>query len=144
VEAGKMELHTEPFSMDQLLQELSLILSSNLNSKPLELLFELDPALPPLLLADALRLKQVLINLGGNAVKFTPEGEVVLRIKVTRREAGRVWLMFTVADTGIGISESQRAVIFRASARPKPPSPGGLVAPGWVWPSPASGPAHGG
>jgi PAS domain S-box-containing protein len=113
VEAGKMELHTEPFSMDQLLQELSLILSSNLNSKPLELLFELDPALPPLLLADALRLKQVLINLGGNAVKFTPEGEVVLRIKVTRREAGWVWLMFTVADTGIGISESQRAVIFQ-------------------------------
>ena len=113
VEAGKMELHTEPCRLDDLLEELSLILSSNLGSKPLELLFELDPALPRLLMADQLRLKQVLINLGGNAVKFTPEGEVVLRIKVSRREGQRVWLMFSVADTGIGISDAQRAVIFQ-------------------------------
>ena len=112
VEAGKMELLAEPCHLDTLLQELSLILSSNLGSKPLELLFELDPQLPPVLLTDELRLKQILINLGGNAVKFTPEGEVVLRIKVSRREAQKVWLMFTVADTGIGISQAQQQVIF--------------------------------
>ncbi|NIC42886.1 ATP-binding protein [Aquabacterium sp. A08] len=112
VEAGKMALDPEPFVLDDLLADLSTVLSGTLGGKSLELVFDLDPALPPVLVGDALRLKQVLINLLGNAVKFTSLGEVVLRIAPVRAEADRLWLRFEVRDTGIGIDPQQQAFIF--------------------------------
>ena len=112
VEAGKMALDPHPFAIDQLLRDLSVILSTNAGAKPLEVLFDIDPTLPPLLVGDALRLKQVLINLGGNAVKFTAQGEVVLSVKVLARSADTVTLDFAVRDTGIGIAPENLARIF--------------------------------
>ena len=79
VEAGKMQLDPEPFLVEQLFGDLSVILSSNLGAKNVDLLFGIDPDISASLVGDALRIKQVLINLGGNAVKFTAQGQVVIQ-----------------------------------------------------------------
>ncbi|MDZ4074188.1 MAG: PAS-domain containing protein [Hylemonella sp.] len=112
VEAGKMVLDPHPFALDQLLRELSVILSANLDSRPLEVLFDIDPDTPPQLVGDALRLKQILINLAGNAIKFTERGEVVLSIRVQARTADAVRLRLAVRDSGIGIAPEHQARIF--------------------------------
>ncbi len=112
VEAGKMELHPEPFELAELLRELRVILEGALDKKPVALVYEVDPAIPAVLVGDALRLKQVLINLGGNAIKFTAEGRVTLRLQCLGQEQGRVRLRLAVEDTGIGISPEQQRHIF--------------------------------
>jgi PAS domain S-box-containing protein len=112
IEAGKMTLDPQPFAFQQVLRELSPILASNLKSKQVELLFDIDPRLPRQLYGDAMRLQQVLINLGGNAVKFTEQGEVCLSIKVLALDAAKVTLQFAVSDTGIGIAPENQALIF--------------------------------
>ena len=112
IEAGKMQLDPEPFEFEQLLQELSFILFSNLGGKRLELLFDIDVDMPRVVVADALRLKQVLINLGSNALKFTAQGEVQLTVRVQRREADRIWVYFALRDSGIGIAPEQQKHIF--------------------------------
>ncbi len=114
VEAGKMQLNPEPFALDNLLGDLSVILSSNLGAKPVDLVFDLDPALPRELIGDAMRLKQILINLGGNAVKFTERGEVVIRWTLLSQSAERVRVAIAVVDTGIGIAPENQARIFSA------------------------------
>ena len=112
VEAGKMTLDPNPFRIDQLLRDLSVILSANVGAKPVEVLFDIDPALPRHLVGDAMRLQQVLINLGGNAIKFTAQGEVVVSMAVVAREANAVTVEIAVRDTGIGIAPENQARIF--------------------------------
>jgi two-component system sensor histidine kinase/response regulator len=116
VEAGKMELDPEPFSFDKLIRDLGVIYSSNAKAKQLELLFDIDNSIPKVLIGDALRLQQVLINLGGNAIKFTAQGEVLLRVHLdARREQDgqqHVDLLFEVHDSGIGIPPDAQAKIF--------------------------------
>ncbi len=89
-----------------------MILSASVGSKPVEVLFDIDPDLPRPLLGDAMRLQQVLINLGGNAVKFTAEGEVVVSVRALARDADAQTLGFAVRDTGIGIAPENQARIF--------------------------------
>lgn len=98
VEAGKMVLDPQPFRVDRLLRDLSVVLSVNVGSKPVELLFDVDPRLPLALVGDAMRLQQILVNLGGNAVKFTESGEVVVRIRVLALTAQEVSLRVSVFD----------------------------------------------
>ena len=112
VEAGKMALDLQPFCIDQLLRDLSVIVSANVGDKPVEVLFDLDPRLPRELVGDAPRLQQVLINLAGNAVKFTARGEVVLAIRVLAQDSAQVSLEVSVHDTGIGIAPENQARIF--------------------------------
>ncbi|MCV2360082.1 response regulator [Paucibacter sp. TC2R-5] len=112
VEAGKMTLDPQTMRVDHLLRDLSVILSANVGAKKLELVFDIDPALPRELVADAMRLQQVLINLTGNSIKFTEQGEVVLAIKVLQRNQDSVSLHFAVSDTGIGIAPQNQARIF--------------------------------
>jgi len=112
VEAGKMTLDPRPFRVDALLRDLSVILSANVGAKPVEVLFDIDPALPPALVGDDMRLQQVLINLGGNAIKFTAAGNVVLRLRVVERSADDVLVAFSVQDSGIGIAPENQAHIF--------------------------------
>ncbi|MBK9573956.1 MAG: response regulator [Rhodoferax sp.] len=112
VEAGKMTLDPQPFRLDQLLRDLSVIFSANVGAKPVEVLFDIDPMVPKALVGDAMRLQQVLINLGGNAIKFTARGEVVLKVEVVQREGYEVLLRFAVRDSGIGIAPENQAHIF--------------------------------
>ena len=112
VEAGKMTLESEPFRIDKLLRNLSTILSSNVGSKDIEVLFDIDASLPAMVCGDAMRLQQVLINLGGNAVKFTTQGQVVLAMHMLSRQESSVSVKFAVQDTGIGIAPEHQAHIF--------------------------------
>jgi PAS domain S-box-containing protein len=114
IEAGEMHLESVPFELATLLQALCAMVEPQAQAKGLALQLEMaEPeAVPGPLLGDPLRLKQVLLNLLGNAVKFTPAGRVTLRVAVTAREAGRVGLRFDVQDTGIGIAPEQRSRIF--------------------------------
>ncbi len=112
VESGKMTLDPRPFRVDRLLRDLSVILSANVGSKAIEVLFDIDPGLPAALVGDDMRLQQVLINLGGNAIKFTTEGEVVLRLRVVEQSAQDVLVEFSMRDSGIGIAPQNQAHIF--------------------------------
>jgi two-component system, sensor histidine kinase and response regulator len=112
MDAGKMALNPEPFYLDRLLRDLSVILSANVGSKQLEVLFDIDPATPQVMIGDMLRLRQVLINLAGNAIKFTASGEVVVQIKVLSRVGAETTLSILVRDSGIGISPENSQHIF--------------------------------
>ena len=112
VEAGKLALDPHPFRLDKLWRDLAVILSANVGSKNIEVLFSIDPQLPALVMGDALRLQQILLNLAGNAIKFTAEGEVVLSAQLLARSDTTLSVAFAIRDTGIGISEEQRNRIF--------------------------------
>ncbi len=111
-EAGKIELDPQPFRLEEMLRDIALILSMNLGHKPVELLFDVDPTLPAQVVGDALRLQQVLVNLGSNAVKFTERGEVTITIRPVQQDASGVSVAFSVRDTGIGISADNQSKIF--------------------------------
>ena len=112
IEAGKMALELRPLCIDPLLRELSVILSAGVGPKNVEVLFDIDPALPRCLMGDAMRLRQVLLNLAGNAIKFTAEGEVVVSAAVLGHGPAGITLRIAVSDTGIGIAPENPALIF--------------------------------
>ncbi|MCV2367804.1 PAS domain-containing hybrid sensor histidine kinase/response regulator [Roseateles oligotrophus] len=112
IEAGKMTLDPQPFGIDQLLRDLSVLLSASAGAKPVEVLYDIDASLPRQLVGDAMRLQQVLLNLGSNAIKFTPAGHVVLSIKVLQRSEVGVTVQFSMRDSGIGIAPENQARIF--------------------------------
>ena len=112
-EAGKMALDPQPFESDALFSELSALLSSTLGDKPLDLVFDIDPQLPRALQGDSLRLRQVLINLGVNAIRFTEQGEVVLRVQLLERHGETVRLVLEVRDTGVGLTAEQQQRLFQ-------------------------------
>ena len=113
VEAGRLELECRDMNIDTLTVDLATITSANAREKNIEVLFSVAADVPRWVVGDAMRLQQVLINLIGNAIKFTDDGEVVLSIR--RREAAedRVALEFSVTDTGIGIPPDQLGRLFR-------------------------------
>ena len=111
-EAGKMTLDPRPFRLDRLLRDLSVILSANVGAKDIEVLYDIDPALPQGLLGDDMRLQQVLTNLGGNAIKFTSAGQVVLRLRALELTDHDVLCEVAVCDSGIGIAPENQAHIF--------------------------------
>ena len=112
VEEGKLTLDPQRFSIDKMLRELAAILSANIGAKPVEVLFNIDAALPGWVVGDAPRLQQVLLNLAGNAIKFTAHGEVELSVQLVSRAGDELVIRFAVRDTGIGITAAQQAHIF--------------------------------
>jgi signal transduction histidine kinase/ActR/RegA family two-component response regulator len=113
VEAGKLELETAPFSLSELLKLALTTVSPAARAKGLEVRLQVAPAVPEIVAGDGVRLHQVLLNLLGNAVKFTPSGSIELRAEVTQRESARAVVQFEIADTGIGIEQSKIDSIFR-------------------------------
>ncbi|NNE54485.1 MAG: response regulator, partial [Flavobacteriales bacterium] len=114
IEAGKLELHNEPFNLVQVVEEVIDMLKPTAYSKKLELISYVHPDVPEQLLSDSHRLKQVLINLVNNAVKFTDKGEVLLEVEFVNSEAGLTQLKFTVQDTGIGIEPEKIENLFQS------------------------------
>ena len=114
LEQGKLELQTAPFDLDQLLDEVRDMFSLSAIGKGLSLMLQRSPELPAVLDGDALRLRQILINLVGNAVKFTAQGSVVVSVTRARQQAQHgLRLRFEVQDSGIGISRTERADLFQ-------------------------------
>ncbi|MDO8605898.1 MAG: response regulator [Phaeospirillum sp.] len=115
VEAGRLELEQAPFRLSDLLDALATIMTVNAGAKDLELMIRVVPGTPLDLIGDALRLQQILINLLGNAIKFTESGEVGLTVAAERGESSdRAVLSFTVSDTGIGIAADNLSLLFDA------------------------------
>jgi signal transduction histidine kinase/DNA-binding response OmpR family regulator len=112
IEAGKMVLEEQPFFLRACLHETLELLAPYAIEKNLELLYQVDPALPAMFVGDASRLRQILINLIYNAIKFTMEGEVIILVTSYPDEQGETILHFAVRDTGIGIPEDRIASIF--------------------------------
>ncbi|MDP9528665.1 PAS domain-containing hybrid sensor histidine kinase/response regulator [Pseudomonas protegens] len=112
IEAGKLQLEEHAFDLDQLLRDLAVVLTGNQSVGDIELIFDLDPQLPLNLVGDSLRLQQVLINLAGNALKFTAQGQVVVGLKLLELREHSVRLLVAVSDSGIGISAEHLQVIF--------------------------------
>jgi signal transduction histidine kinase/CheY-like chemotaxis protein len=113
IEAGKLDVERVDFDLADVLDNLASVLGLKTDEKGLELLYVEPPDLPHALVGDPLRLNQVLLNLGNNAVKFTDRGEVVLSVQVQAHGPGWVTLRFEVRDTGIGIDQVQRERLFQ-------------------------------
>jgi signal transduction histidine kinase/CheY-like chemotaxis protein len=114
IEAGKLELDVNPFRLDELVTRTVKPLALHAGQKGVELVCDISPAVPNRLIGDANCLRQVLVNLLGNAIKFTREGEVVLRVEQHSRADDTLELHFAVSDTGIGIPLSKQKAIFEA------------------------------
>jgi len=114
MEAGKLELVDIDFSLRDSIGEVLTTLAVQAHSKGLELLSHISHEIPDSLMGDPGRLRQVIVNLVGNAIKFTDEGEVSLEVALESEKDSRVWLHFAVRDTGIGIPEEKQLKIFHA------------------------------
>ena len=112
IDAGKLQLDVHPFELEPLMQDLGVVLSGNQGDKNVEVLFDLDSTLPESLIGDSLRLQQVLINLAGNALKFTLTGQVIVSVELLQRLDAAVRVRIAVTDSGIGISDEQTGRIF--------------------------------
>ena len=112
IEAGKIEIEQTAFGLDKLLETVSTVTSIKAEEKNLELVFDIPPSLPNSFIGDPLRLSQVLINLVGNAVKFTDSGSVTIKIVAKSIDEKNTELKFSVKDTGIGMDRQQQKRLF--------------------------------
>ncbi len=122
IEAGKLELNPHPFAIRELVADTAQMFALPAHRKGLELTYRVAPDVPEQLIADAERIRQILVNMVGNAMKFTPSGEIAIDVSLVaddRSGAGtdtdaRLLVAFAVRDTGIGIAESKQAKVFNA------------------------------
>jgi PAS domain S-box-containing protein len=114
IEAGKLMVEQIPFNLSRLISDTMRILAIRAHQKGLELLADIDSGLQHPFLGDPGRIRQVLVNLVGNAIKFTNVGEVEVRAQLTNRNKGSVTVQLSVRDTGIGISADKQSLIFDA------------------------------
>ncbi|MCU7921061.1 MAG: response regulator [Candidatus Thiodiazotropha sp. (ex Epidulcina cf. delphinae)] len=112
IEAGKVELVNKPFNLPGLLEDVVQLLGGQARDKGLELISHCPPGIPLHLIGDEQRIRQILVNLIGNAIKFTHAGEVIVRVLPGMKLPSGVALKFEVEDSGIGISETMRNYIF--------------------------------
>jgi PAS domain S-box-containing protein len=114
IEAGRLDMESVEFYLEDVLDKVSHMVSMKAEEKGLELIFTHDDDTPQELVGDPLRLGQVLVNLVGNAIKFTQKGEVVIRSSLVEDRKDQVVLKFEVQDTGIGLSKAQAGKLFQA------------------------------
>ncbi|GGF33903.1 hypothetical protein GCM10011611_45190 [Aliidongia dinghuensis] len=113
IEAGKLEIEHVGFSLSDMVEGIGELIATRTEEKGLELVVDLDPAIPDRLTGDPTRLRQILLNLIGNAVKFTKRGGVALVVRPTETRAANRTVRFEVIDTGIGLTEEQAARLFQ-------------------------------
>lgn len=115
IESGKMKLEEQPFELRECIEDAYDLLATKAVQKKLDLLHLIDEQIPVFIIGDVTRLRQILVNLVSNAVKFTEEGEVFINVKKNREfENGDIELLFSVKDTGIGIPKDKLDVIFQS------------------------------
>jgi two-component system sensor histidine kinase/response regulator len=114
IEAGKLDLQKYEFDLPYSIKDALKTLAVRAHQKGVEVIFQIDPEVPEALIGDASRLRQVLVNLVGNSVKFTEFGEIIVGVAPELRDAHQVVLHFTVSDTGIGIPADKQQIIFAA------------------------------
>ena len=115
IEAGKLDMENIEFDLIDILDNVAHVITVQAQEKDnLEVLFRIDPEIPSTLYGDPLRLNQVLVNLGNNAVKFTQEGDIVISAQIEQKSADSVSLRFSVKDTGIGLTPEQKGKLFQS------------------------------
>jgi len=114
IEAGKLELETIEFDLRLAMESLGDLIALNVQKKGLELILNIENNVPSLLVGDPGRLRQILINLAGNATKFTQTGEIVIRVSHDHEDTTHATLRFSVLDTGIGIPTERMDAIFES------------------------------
>jgi polar amino acid transport system substrate-binding protein len=115
IEAGKLDLEHIDFNLHDVFDDLSNIVGIKTVEKNLELLFDISHEIPLMLVGDPLRLNQILINIAGNAVKFTEQGQIVISVKLLEAsDNDQLTLEFSVKDSGIGMNEEQRSKLFKS------------------------------
>lgn len=114
IEAGKLEIEKSDFELDKVLDNVANLISEKASAKGLELVFDIDQNVPRHLNGDALRLGQILINYANNAVKFTEKGEIVIKARVLEETESEAFFHFGVSDTGIGLTEDQKSLLFQS------------------------------
>ncbi len=112
IEAGKLEIEQIDFSLDHVMQTLTTVVAPKAAGKNLNLVFERDPGLPPMLLGDPLRLGQVLINYANNAIKFSETGDITVKVIKLASDADHCLVRFEVHDQGIGLSAQEMGKLF--------------------------------
>ena len=112
VEAGKLEIEAVPFDLGDLVEDVAALLGGIANGKGVELLAHRTPEVPTALVGDPTRLRQILLNLSSNAVKFTKHGEVVIRVRLLEDNDSSVRVRFEVSDTGVGIAAADMDRLF--------------------------------
>ena len=110
IEADRLELEQQPFCPAQELEAVMVLLRPRA-SNHVSLESHVDPRLPAFLTGDALRLRQILLNLGGNAVKFSQKGRVCISLDFLRRQGGQVWIRCSISDEGIGMSREEKKLL---------------------------------
>ncbi len=114
VEAGKMTLETQPFNLHQCVEDAVDLLVPQAAAKHLELAYLIEDLVPPLLIGDVTRLRQVLVNVVANAIKFTTTGEIYIHVEPKTRDGNQIEVQFTVQDTGIGIPDDKIYALFQS------------------------------
>ncbi len=112
IEAGKMDISPVQFRLHDAMQSIGVVMSMAAMEKNLELIIDIDPGVPPIIVGDAHRLHQILVNLVGNAIKFTDKGEVRVRASCQHMDDDRITILFSVNDTGIGMTQAQQDRLF--------------------------------
>ena len=114
IEAGKLSVENIDFDLEKVLENVSNLISEKASAKGLELIFDIDSAVPMQLKGDPLRLGQILINFCNNAVKFTESGEIIVRARVQEKDQEGQLVYFSVSDSGIGLTKEQMGRLFQA------------------------------
>ena len=117
IEAGKLKIEAVSLDLRILVDDIMRLLSPKADEKRLELVAEIDPAIPEKVIGDPVRIRQILINLVGNALKFTTKGTVTLSLSVKNRKGNQAVLRFQVKDTGVGIAPERLDLIFESFAQ---------------------------
>ena len=113
VEAGKLELEDTPFLLHEVLETMTEVIVARIGIKDIELTVGIDHDVPLWLSGDPLRLRQILINLAGNAAKFTEEGEIAMRAQLVSQDQDKIRIEFIIRDTGIGMNDEQQKAVFQ-------------------------------
>ncbi|MCI5874918.1 MAG: ATP-binding protein [Roseburia sp.] len=114
IEAGKMDIVEDAYELRSMLDDVRMIIENRIAEKPIHLIYDIDEHIPKIIVGDALRMRQILINLMNNAVKFTEQGYIELGIRIVKEEDERLLLRFSVKDSGQGIRQEDMNRLFKA------------------------------